>query len=274
MSEGTFRDRAIAAGRAEREQEHAEAQARAATEAQHAARALAQSSEETAAAMAALFGIADIGEAKHGQYPIRYAGLCWRDPRGETAWLPLGEGSRYIQSPPWRSVAVAIPCAECETGEVDSLNAAHRLTDIGRLLLRYRDRVRDEGARACVCGSCVDAAYNAERVRRADAAEAAEAAAPALAEAAPRPPVAQAEAESDEPGPLIYHNYVEIAPDTWVRADHVTLVEPVLADDPEHGSGMYGRVWVAGTERWSSPYTPAQLLKAIARLSAWRKECP
>ena len=269
MSEGTFRDRAIAAGRAEREQEHAEAQARAATEAQHAARALAQSSEETAAAMAALFGIADLSEAAHGTYPIRYAGLRWRDARGETGWLPLGEGSRYIQSPPWRSVAVAIPCAECESGEVDCLHAAQSLVDIGRLLLRYRDRIREEGARACVCGSCVDAAYDAERVRRADAADAAEA-----AEAAPPPPVAQAEAESDEPGPLIYRSYVEIAPDTWVRADHVTLVEPNPGDDPEHGSGTRSRVWVAGTERWSSPYTPAQLLKAIARLSASRKEWP
>ena len=77
-----------------------------------------------------------------------------------------------------------------------------------------------------------------------------------------------------EPGPLIYRNYVEIAPDTWVRADHVTLVEPNPGDDPEHGSGTRSRVWVAGTERWSSPYTPAQVLKAIARLSASRKEWP
>jgi len=269
MSEGTFRDRAIAAGRAEREQEHAEAQARAATEAQHAARALAQSSEETAAAMAALFGIADLSEAAHGTYPIRYAGLRWRDARGETGWLPLGEGSHYVQAPPWRSVAVAIPCAECESGEVDCLHAAQSLVDIGRLLLRYRDRIREEGARACVCGSCVDAAYDAERVRRADAADAAEA-----AEAAPPPPGAQAEAESDEPGPPIYRNYVEIAADTWVRADHVTLVEPNPGNDPEHGSGTRSRVWVAGTERWSSPYTPAQVLKAIARLSASRKEWP
>ena len=263
QNEGTFRAIALAAAQAEREQHQAEALACAEAEARAEAEAQRAAYEETAAAMAALFGIADIGEAKHGQYPIRYAGLRWRDARGETGWLPLGEGSRYVQVAPWRSVAVAIPCAECESGEVDCLHAAQSLVDIGRLLLRYRDRIREQGARACVCGSCVDATPNA-----------AEAAAPALAEAAPRPPAAQAEAESDEPGPPIYRNYVEIAADTWVRADHVTLVEPNPGNDPEHGSGTRSRVWVAGTERWSSPYTPAQVLKAIARLSASRKEWP
>lgn len=244
----SLRGRALAAHQAVTVRHQAEERARAAAQAQHKASDQRDHSQWSAEAMASLFGIADLPTDQEGAYPVEYDGLLFENAKGTATWDATRR--RYLQSAPWQSLAVRIPCARCRCRGVDSIESAKTVDAIGWLIARHQQRLTDDGWVAALCDECrtkADEAYEAETEESTTIAE---------LPADPPPPFAV----------TVAAGMLEIAEGRWRHEQAITGLDN-SSEIVHPGKDLRGRVYrtrvITDAGELLSPASVAELLYAL-----------